>query len=77
MPEQHLTASELDIEGGLFGIKFRDGGAPNGLCDLYIEDDETWHYQCTFNQFWLRDLSQVVSRAAMKLETMSAAIGAG
>lgn len=65
-PEKYLKEHELDVAGSYFGIKFRDGGAPNGLCDLYIEDDETWHYQCPFNHFWLLDLSQVVSNSAIK-----------
>ena len=66
MPAQHLSKKELAVVGDSFGLTFSDGGAPNGLVHLYVEDDETWNYTCTFNHFWLKDLEKVVTQAINK-----------
>lgn len=56
-----LSAGDLDIVGVIFGLKFTTG-CSNGCVELYLEDDENWFYQCTFDSFWLSDLKDVVSR---------------
>lgn len=58
-----LTAEDLDVVGSLFGLRFVPGGDPNGLVELYVEDDENWFYKTTFNHFWLNDLQLVISEA--------------
>lgn len=58
-----LREHELDIAGNCFGIRFVDGGSPNGLFEIYIEDDENWHYKCCANNLWLKDLAAVVDKA--------------
>ncbi len=55
-----LHEEDLDIVGKLFGIKFSDGGAPNGLVHLYIEDDENYFHKVTFNRYWINDLKNVI-----------------
>lgn len=58
-----LKEHDMDVVGSCFGIRFIDGGLPNGLFELYIEDDENWHFKCSANNFWLNDLRQVVEKA--------------
>lgn len=59
-----LSEKDLDIVGSCFGLKFvaRDA-SPDGLVELYIEDDENWFYKCTFNHFYLNDLERVIIEA--------------
>jgi len=53
-----LKASDLDIVGKLFGLRFVDG-CSNGCVELYIEDDENWHYKMRFDRSWLADLAKL------------------
>lgn len=58
-----LKEDELDIVGSCFGLKFVEGGSPNGLFEIYIEDDDNWHYKLTANNLWLNDLKSVIEKA--------------
>lgn len=58
-----LQEHELDVVGSCFGLRFIPGGAPDGLIELYVEDDENWLYKTTFNHFWLNDLEKVLIEA--------------
>lgn len=61
--EEPLRADDMDVVGSLFGLRFVEGGLPNGLVELYVEDDEYYHYKTQFNHFWLNDLAMVVEIA--------------
>lgn len=58
-----LRADELDVVGSLFGVRHIPGGLPQGLVELYIEDDENYHHKMTFNRTWLSDLISVAKEA--------------
>lgn len=62
-----LREHELDITRSCFGIKFVSGGSPEGCFELYLENDELWHYQLTANNFWLPDLIATARAAQDKL----------
>lgn len=55
-----LKASDLNVVKSQFGIRFVEGGAPNGLFELYTEDDENWHFVTTANCLWLCDLHHLL-----------------
>lgn len=57
-----IKKKDLDVAGQLFGFKFVQG-CSNGCVELYIEDDEVYHYQFTFDKFWLKDLVYAASKA--------------
>ncbi len=57
MTKEALKYEDMDVVGALFGMRKVPGGAPDGLIELYIEDDENYLYQCSFNHLWLADLS--------------------
>ena len=61
--KEPLTADKLDVVGEIVGFKFYPGGSPTGLVDIYIEDDELWHYKLTINQVWLEDLVNTAIKA--------------
>lgn len=64
--EPSLKAQDLDYMGAMFGMRFLDDiGAPKGCIALYLEDDESWHYVCTFNHFWVNDLVQNMVEARL------------
>ena len=56
-------ASEMDIVGSLFSIKFA-----GDQVELYIEDDEWFHYKCSFHRSWLKDLAAVAERGSCEGE---------
>lgn len=58
-----IKGDELDAKGVCFGLRYTTGGGPEGLVELFIEDDENWHYKCTFNHFWLKDLRRQINKA--------------
>lgn len=64
-----IKVGELDVVGRLFGLKFVEGGS-NGLVELYIEDDENYHYKCSFDRYWLTDLTNVVNEALDKVRVV-------
>jgi hypothetical protein len=68
MDKPVLKEHELDGTRGVFGFRFTDGGAPNGLFELYLEDDENWHYKCTFNRLWLPCLQFLCEDMKKKLD---------
>lgn len=57
-----LTKDQLDIITKIFGIKFTDGGS-YGLCNLYVEDDENYHFVTSFDIYWLPDLADIATKA--------------
>lgn len=65
-----VRASELDIVGSLFGIKFLD----DNLVALYIEDDEWYHLKAKFSKDWLLDLGATASRAKFLVDEISSPI---
>lgn len=58
-----FTAKEMDITTGNFGLRFVKGGNPEGLIELYIEDDDNYFYKCSFNHYWLYDLINGLGKA--------------
>ena len=50
-----LKAKDMDVVRKCFALKFVPGGS-NGLVELYVEDDENYHYKLSFDRFWLPDL---------------------
>ena len=54
-------AEELDVAGAQFGMRLVPGGAPEGLIELFSEDDETYFMKQRFNHVWLSDLIRVAS----------------
>ena len=54
--------SEMDVIGQCFGLRFVTGGAPEGIVELYIEDDENFFFKVSFNHFWFDDLMQVLQK---------------
>lgn len=54
--EEPFTASDMDVVTKAFGLRFVTGGNPEGLVELYVEDDELFHYTTNFNHAWLPDL---------------------
>ena len=61
-----LSKEDMDIVGGLFGIRFVSGGSPEGCFELFIEDDGHYHRHLTANNFWLEDLITVAQNALVK-----------
>lgn len=49
-----LKESDMDVVGGLFAIRLNEG-----MVELYIEDDENFHFKCVFHPLWLKDLITV------------------
>jgi hypothetical protein len=52
-----MKAEDMDIRGALFGFRFVSGGSPNGIVELYIEDDENYFLKATFNMLWVKELA--------------------
>lgn len=50
-----LRHEDMDVVGNLFGLRF----AASDIVELYIEDDEWYHYQTCFHKHWLLDLINV------------------
>jgi hypothetical protein len=72
-----MTATwKPDIEGQCFAAKIADG---NAVMFYMLGDEEEWVPLTPLGvpKSWLTDFNQVICRAAMKLETMPEAIGAG
>lgn len=59
---QALRASDMDIVGALFAVKF-DGN----IVELYIEDDDWYHLKARFNGAWLADLKGIADSAIDRL----------
>lgn len=54
----------LTTKGQLFGMKIMprtvaEQGTTSPLIDMYVEDDEIWHYKHSFDAGWLKDLIAV------------------
>ncbi len=62
-----LKEHDMDVIRNLFGIRFVPGGAPEGCFELYIEDDENYHYKLTANNVWLDDLIATAKAAKEKV----------
>lgn len=60
MTDEPLQGGDMDIEGGLFAIKFEEDGRQ---AVLYIEDDGNFFPKCKFSVKWLPDLGAVVVAA--------------
>lgn len=60
--DEVLTADDMNVVGECFGLRFVTGGAPEGIVELYIEDDENFFLKTSFNHFWFDDLLQVVQK---------------
>jgi hypothetical protein len=58
-----VRADDLNAEGVCFGLRYTTGGGPEGLVELYIEDDENWFFKCKFNHLWLKDLRNQIDKA--------------
>ncbi len=58
---QVMKAQDMDVLGNLFGLRYVSGGGPPGIIELYIEDDENFHFKCSFNHVWLADLAACVA----------------
>jgi hypothetical protein len=67
MREEPLREGDLDIVGGLFAIRFRDG-CSTGCAEIYVEDDTYYHLKCTIDRLWLKDLENVVKEALTRIE---------
>lgn len=67
----NLMKEELDGSGELFGWKFSDGGS-TGLVTIYVEDDENWYPEMTFDKYWLDDLLKAV--ADMKTQSLTTVV---
>lgn len=53
-------ATDMDVIGGLFALRF----VPDSeMVELYIEDDEWFHFKAQFNKSWLPDLGYVVAES--------------
>jgi hypothetical protein len=52
-----LRESDMDVVGGLFALRFIE----RNLVELYVEDDEWYHFKATFNKHWLVDLGHVAA----------------
>lgn len=71
-----LKAEDLDMTGNLFGFRFvpRDeidihgtSRKTNPLVEMYVEDDENWHYVTSFDSAWLPDMRNLSGRAILEL----------
>ena len=62
-----LSASDMDVIGSLFALRFVPGGS-TGLVELYVEDDESYHFKTKFDRLWLADLKNVTDKALSNLE---------
>ncbi len=51
-------ASDMDAISTLFALRF-----VGDIVELYIEDDESWFYKCSFHKYWVEDLLQCVTKA--------------
>ena len=47
------------VIGALFAIAAIDGPSSNGLVGVFLEDDDNYFLQSTFDKFWLKDLAEV------------------
>ncbi len=56
-----LRAEDMDVRRKLFGMRLVDGGSPDGIVELYIEDDENFFLKASFNYLWLDDLIDVAT----------------
>ena len=57
-----LKEGDMDVAGGLFGIRFTEG-CSYGCAELYIEDDINFHFVAKFDRVWLGDLLMVTKEA--------------
>ncbi len=64
----YMTAEDMSVAGELFGMRYVDGGAPNGCIEIYIEDDETFYRKITVNHVWLDDLISIATQMKKKVD---------
>jgi hypothetical protein len=67
-----LRASDMDVVGGIWAIKFRD----NDQVELFVEDDEWYHPKASFHKIWLSDLERICKQAVAKLEKQTKSLTA-
>ena len=70
-----LRAHDMDVVGSCFGLRFVNGGGPNGMVELYVEDDEWFHYKESFNHVWLGDLLICLDKAVEHFKQPSPELG--
>lgn len=68
---KRFRASELDVAGTCFGIRILPRNLEvhgikitSPLIELYIEDDEIYSLQATFDALWLNDIMEVCKLAS-------------
>lgn len=61
MDDGPLRASDMDVVGKLFAMRFHPGGS-TGLVTLYVEDDDNYFPKTTFDRGWLPDLVDAANR---------------
>lgn len=54
--------------GSLFGMKVIPRKDCSPLIELYIEDDGLWHYKCSFDSAWLKELIYVSGMVSRGIE---------
>lgn len=62
MFSESCKKEDLDFTGKLFGLVLGEGEQVG----LYIEDDESWYFKCSFHNFWLKDLQSTITRFRQK-----------
>jgi len=62
-----LKADELDIVSHLFGIRIiKRPPHQDDVIELYVEDDESYHYKMSFSAYWLSDLIKCAELAEQR-----------
>lgn len=55
--------NEMHVVGKLFAMCFVKREDAGDLVELYVEDDELYHFKTTFDVYWLGDLLNVTNKA--------------
>ena len=58
-----LTKEDLDFSSELFGLKVVKRVGAHDLIELYVEDDDNYHYKFSFDSSWLSDLRLITTLA--------------
>lgn len=60
-----LQQSDMHLIDRVFAVRYVSGGS-NGLIELYVEDDESYHLKATFDRYWLPNLVNLAKMAQDK-----------
>lgn len=65
-----LKLEDMDVNAGTFALRYVKGYGGDPLIELYLDDDESYHWIATFSPYWLESFIKGLEHAkkAFKLK---------